>query len=198
MLDLAATIALTHHERWDGKGYPRGLAGEAIPLEGRIAAVADVFDALTTDRVYRPALSVEEALRMMRDERGTQFDPLVLDALLAVVQDAQEHETVERCSRRQSTTRSTDAVVEEVQTGAGPGRRRRISDRELRKACRAAERAFGPAAGATRSRRRSRRSARPSRAGCSRASTRSSTIASGSSPSTATSRCATGSRSTTA
>ena len=63
VLDLAATIALVHHERWDGNGYPYGLAGEAIPLEGRIASVADVFDALTTDRVYRPALPVEERSR---------------------------------------------------------------------------------------------------------------------------------------
>jgi putative two-component system response regulator len=82
MLDLAALIALTHHEWWDGTGYPRGLAGEDIPLEGRIVAVADVFDALTSNRVYRPAFDREAALRMMRDERGTHFDPRVLDVLL--------------------------------------------------------------------------------------------------------------------
>ena len=61
LLELAATIALTHHERVDGSGYPRGLRGDEIPIEGRIAAVADVFDALTIDRVYQPARPVEEA-----------------------------------------------------------------------------------------------------------------------------------------
>ena len=82
LLDVAATIALTHHERYDGMGYPRGLAGEAIPLEGRIAAAADVFDAITSNRVYRPALPLDEALEVMRAGRGTQFDPLVLDLFL--------------------------------------------------------------------------------------------------------------------
>jgi PAS domain S-box-containing protein len=82
LLDLAATIALTHHERFDGGGYPRGLEGEAIPLGGRIAAVADVFDALTNDRVYRPAYSSAEAVEMMLAERGLHFDPRVLDAFL--------------------------------------------------------------------------------------------------------------------
>ncbi|MCA1844514.1 MAG: response regulator [Actinobacteria bacterium] len=76
---LGARIALTHHERWDGAGYPTGLAGEAIPVEGRIAAVADAFDALTSDRVYRRALPVEEALTVLRAERGAQFDPALLD-----------------------------------------------------------------------------------------------------------------------
>jgi putative two-component system response regulator len=82
LLELAATIAWTHHERYDGSGYPRGLAGEAIPVEGRIACVADVFDALTSDRVYRPAYSVEAARDIMLVERGTQFDPHILDAFL--------------------------------------------------------------------------------------------------------------------
>ena len=75
LLDLAASIALTHHERFDGAGYPQGLRGEEIPLEGRIAAVADVFDALTTDRVYRPAFPFDEAIGMLIEGRGTQFDP---------------------------------------------------------------------------------------------------------------------------
>jgi PAS domain S-box-containing protein len=83
LLDLAATIAWTHHERFDGEGYPRGLEGEAIPLCGRIAAVADVFDALTNDRVYRPAYSYSKSIEMMRAERGSQFDPRVLDVFLA-------------------------------------------------------------------------------------------------------------------
>jgi hypothetical protein len=80
LLHLAAEIALTHHERVDGNGYPHGLQGGAIPEAGRIVAVADVFDALTSDRVYRPALSVHEALRIMTEGGGTQFDTAVLDA----------------------------------------------------------------------------------------------------------------------
>jgi diguanylate cyclase (GGDEF)-like protein len=87
LLDVAAAIALTHHERYDGEGYPRGLAGEAIPLEGRIAAAADVFDAITSNRVYRPAMPFDEAVDVMREGRGTQFDPLVLDLFLASLAD---------------------------------------------------------------------------------------------------------------
>lgn len=72
---LARSVALTHHERWDGSGYPRGLAGEAIPLEGRIAALADVFEALTTPRFYKPALPVDQALRILEAGAGRDFDP---------------------------------------------------------------------------------------------------------------------------
>jgi len=85
ILEMAARIALTHHERWDGSGYPRGLRGEEIPLEGRIVAVCDVFDALTSDRVYRPAYPLEEAVALMRAQRARQFDPTVLDAFLGMV-----------------------------------------------------------------------------------------------------------------
>ena len=70
LLDLAATIAWTHHERVDGSGYPRGLAGSEIPLEGRIVAVVDVYDALTSDRPYRPALSHDNALALMCTGKG--------------------------------------------------------------------------------------------------------------------------------
>jgi HD-GYP domain-containing protein (c-di-GMP phosphodiesterase class II) len=80
LIELAATIALTHHERVDGRGYPNGMTGDAIPLPGRIVAVADVFDALTSDRVYRSAMSVSEALAIIADGRGTQFDAAVLEA----------------------------------------------------------------------------------------------------------------------
>lgn len=82
ILERAAGIALGHHERADGCGYPWGLAGDVIPLDSRIAAVADVFDALTSARVYRPAFSVDAALQMMREESGSHFDPVVLQALL--------------------------------------------------------------------------------------------------------------------
>ncbi|MBI2692016.1 MAG: HD domain-containing protein [Solirubrobacterales bacterium] len=79
LLDLAARIALSHHEHWDGNGYPNGLVGEEIPIEGRVAAIADVFDALTSDRVYRPAMTVERSLAIMSEGRASQFDPVLLD-----------------------------------------------------------------------------------------------------------------------
>jgi len=85
ILDMAATIALSHQEKWDGSGYPRGLKGEAIPIEGRIVAVVDVFDALTSDRVYRKAFSIDEAVQMMREQRGRHFDPVLLDAFMEVL-----------------------------------------------------------------------------------------------------------------
>jgi putative two-component system response regulator len=85
VVQLGSSIAHTHHERWDGGGYPRGLRAEEIPLEGRIAAVADVFDALTSDRVYRPAFPVKTAVEMMRSERATHFDPYILDAFLGTL-----------------------------------------------------------------------------------------------------------------
>jgi response regulator RpfG family c-di-GMP phosphodiesterase len=83
LLDLAATIALTHHERWDGTGYPRGLRADEIPIEGRIAAIADVFDALTSDRVYRPRMQVRRAVAIMIEGRGSHFDPALLDQFVA-------------------------------------------------------------------------------------------------------------------
>jgi HD-GYP domain-containing protein (c-di-GMP phosphodiesterase class II) len=79
-IELGALIALSHHEHFDGGGYPRGLSGSDIPLAGRIVAVADVFDALTSDRVYRPAMSVGDALQILHEGRARQFDPKVLDA----------------------------------------------------------------------------------------------------------------------
>jgi PAS domain S-box-containing protein len=83
LLRVAATIALTHHEHFDGSGYPQGLAGEEIPLEGRIAAVADVFDALLSDRCYRPALTVARTMEIVEAGRGSQFDPRIVDLLIA-------------------------------------------------------------------------------------------------------------------
>jgi putative two-component system response regulator len=82
LLQLAASVALTHHEWWDGTGYPRGLVGTAIPLEGRIVAIADVFDALTTERRYKAAMTFDEAEEVMRSEVG-HFEPSLLDAFFA-------------------------------------------------------------------------------------------------------------------
>lgn len=82
LVKLAATIALTHHEWFDGSGYPRGLHGEKIPLEGRIVAVVDVLDALLSERPYRPAFSAEEARAVLASKRGTHLDPSVVDVLL--------------------------------------------------------------------------------------------------------------------
>jgi cyclic di-GMP phosphodiesterase len=82
VLQLAEAIAWTHHEKFDGTGYPRGLSGDLIPIEGRIAAVADVFDSLTRARPYRPAVPLPEAMEMMADGRGGHFDPDVLDAFI--------------------------------------------------------------------------------------------------------------------
>lgn len=83
LFQLAAEIALCHHERFDGNGYPHGLQGEQIPLMARIVAVVDFFDALTMDRVYRPAFSDEAALRMLGEQRGSAFDPRVVDTFMA-------------------------------------------------------------------------------------------------------------------
>ncbi|MEX0716970.1 MAG: HD domain-containing phosphohydrolase [Planctomycetaceae bacterium] len=83
ILKLAKRIALTHHERWDGSGYPLGLAGEDIPLEGRITAVADVFDALCSKRSYKPAFPLEKSFRILEEGRGSHFDPAVVDAFFA-------------------------------------------------------------------------------------------------------------------
>jgi putative two-component system response regulator len=82
LVQLAETIARTHHERWDGKGYPEGRAGDAIPLAGQIVGVVDAFDAMTHDRPYRPALTRVEALREIRRGRGSQFAPRVADVVL--------------------------------------------------------------------------------------------------------------------
>jgi putative two-component system response regulator len=84
LLDLGIEISGGHHERWDGTGYPRGLAGEKIPLSARIVAVADVFDALMSKRVYKPAMPYEQVVETIRAGRGTHFDPRVVDSFEAV------------------------------------------------------------------------------------------------------------------
>lgn len=83
LFDLAAEIALSHHERWDGQGYPAGKSGEQIPLVGRIVAVVDFFDALTMDRCYRKAFADDVALNMLASQRGLAFDPNIVDVFLA-------------------------------------------------------------------------------------------------------------------
>lgn len=80
---MAATIALTHHERFDGSGYPAGISGQVIPLEGRITMIADVFDALHSSRPYKVAFPLEKCIEIVQSGRGTEFDPIVHDALLS-------------------------------------------------------------------------------------------------------------------
>ena len=82
LFTAAAEVALSHHERWDGSGYPSGMSGAAIPLSGRIVAVVDFFDALTMDRCYRPAFEDHVALEMLIEQRGRAFDPLVVDTFV--------------------------------------------------------------------------------------------------------------------
>ena len=82
ILQMAQQIAISHHEKWNGQGYPYGLAGEEIPLVGRIVALADVFDALISDRPYKKAYSLEESCDIIRKERGHHFDPKIDDIFL--------------------------------------------------------------------------------------------------------------------
>lgn len=82
---MGKVIARSHHERWDGKGYPDGLSGEHIPLPARIMAIADVYDALSTKRVYKEAYPQEKCVQIIKEGRGTQFDPHLVDAFLRVV-----------------------------------------------------------------------------------------------------------------
>ncbi|MDI4650031.1 HD domain-containing phosphohydrolase [Cohnella hashimotonis] len=85
VLQVAGEIALTHHEKWNGAGYPRGLSGTDIPLSGRIVSIADFYDALTHERPYKKAWSHEEAIAEIRAQRGVHFDPVVVDAFLDVL-----------------------------------------------------------------------------------------------------------------
>ena len=84
LLRMASEIALTHHEHWDGTGYPIGLKGTDIPLSGRIVAVADVFDALSSKRCYKPAFPIDKCFAILQEESGTHFDPAIVDAFLSV------------------------------------------------------------------------------------------------------------------
>lgn len=90
LLKMAETVALTHHEKYDGSGYPAGMSGEDIPLVGRIVAIADVFDALTSERPYKKAWTVESALNLIKDERGKHFDPKLADLFIESVEEILE------------------------------------------------------------------------------------------------------------
>ena len=89
-LQAAAIIALSHHERFDGSGYPGGVAGEAIPLHGRIVATADVFDALTSERPYKRAWDLDQAAAYLREQAGSHFDPRCIDAFFGIWKDVKE------------------------------------------------------------------------------------------------------------
>jgi putative two-component system response regulator len=105
LLRMARNIAASHHERWDGTGYPRGLRGDATPLEARIVSVADVYDALTSKRVYKVAMPHEKAIELIKGGRGTQFDPQVVDALL----------------KAEVVFRAAGQMLHEAQSSAGSG-----------------------------------------------------------------------------
>jgi len=83
-LDYATVLAYRHHEKWDGTGYPDGLKGEEIPLQARMMAIADVYDALVSERPYKKAFSHEEAMRIIAEGRNTQFDPNLTDLFLGL------------------------------------------------------------------------------------------------------------------
>jgi hypothetical protein len=122
ILDMGATIALSHHERWDGGGYPRGIAAENIPIEGRIVAIADVFDALTSHRVYRKAFSVEQAVEMMLEQADRHFDPVLLHKFMEVLDSS----GAEARTRERSDPSSLLAGALEIYTDA-----MRLGDAEL-------------------------------------------------------------------
>jgi len=90
LIQLGAEIAISHHEKWDGSGYPKGLLGEAIPLSGRICAISDVFDALLSIRPYKPAWRLPDVIEQLRRGRGGHFDPVLVDAFLDIMVEIQE------------------------------------------------------------------------------------------------------------
>ncbi len=103
-VDTAIQITLGHHERWDGSGYPFGLRGDGISLPARIVAVADVYDALTTKRVYKEAMTHIEATSIIKNESGSHFDPMVVEAFCSVIDEVEEIAT--RCGESIALTSS--------------------------------------------------------------------------------------------
>ena len=85
LLQSAKLIAYTHHEKWNGKGYPQGLVGDAIPLTGRIVAIADVFDALTSTRPYKEAWPIHDAVEFVKQESGKHFDPHLVEVFMTIL-----------------------------------------------------------------------------------------------------------------
>jgi putative two-component system response regulator len=115
ILQLAHQIALSHHERWDGKGYPRGIAGEAIPLPGRIAAVADVFDALIHARPYKEAWPFEKAVTTIQNESGRHFDPRIVQAFLGIQRSGGLGNLAEQmAAHRDDRHKSRNALIESI------------------------------------------------------------------------------------
>ncbi len=102
-LSIARTIAYTHHEKWDGTGYPQGLRGETIPLYGRIMAIADIYDALTSKRIYKEAMSHDDAVAYMREKSGQELDPVIVNAFLKIQNEF-----------KQIANRFTDRAVKDV------------------------------------------------------------------------------------
>jgi response regulator RpfG family c-di-GMP phosphodiesterase len=96
VLELAKEIVYTHHEKWDGTGYPQGLRGERIPLSGRLMAVVDVYDATVTTRRYHSAMSHDDAVNVIREGRGTHFDPAIVDAFLAISRQFRDSHEADR------------------------------------------------------------------------------------------------------
>jgi len=90
LIQMASVIAMTHHEKWDGSGYPRGLVGEDIALAGRICAVCDVFDALTSERPYKHAWTVEASIAEIHKGRGRHFDPQLVDVFTRILPEVLE------------------------------------------------------------------------------------------------------------
>lgn len=131
LLDLAAEIALSHHERWDGDGYPNGLKGNAIPIEGRMAAIADVFDALTSDRVYRPAMTVERALAIMSEGRGAHFDPELLDLFFDSIVEVLMIRDGHMSTRPEPTGASANGAVVESHSRRRPRHKLRKSGKSM-------------------------------------------------------------------
>lgn len=110
-LTLGKEVAYHHHERWDGLGYPKGMRGDQIPLSARVVAVADVYDAITSDRVYKRARSHREALEIIAEERGRQFDPDVVDAFLVHAADV---------DRARASLQDAEVVADLALAACGP------------------------------------------------------------------------------
>jgi len=147
-LSMGAIIALGHHEKFDGNGYPNGLHGEDIPLVARVVAVADVFDALVSERPYKHAWPIDESIDFVKAQRGKHFDPTCVDAFLAdrVKIEAIIDETLEKWGKqeilgdyvRMIRTIRPDIIVGFVFDGAGGGQHHQTSSRLTAEAFRAA------------------------------------------------------------